>query len=233
MCCLTVYKTSQNTLVFTHNRDEQWSRQVNGATVQKMIYENKKIWMPQDSLSFGTWIGSDGTRAAAILNGYKKNHTRKEKYRASRGTIIPQYLSKLDITQFLESFDPSGLEPFTLIMADNINRMTVMGWDEKDIYLHHQSTDQPSIFSSFTLYNDSVQEERKKIFLSYMASHSHEDEIWTFHEKKGDDHGKFIHVDYNKDISTVAITQIVLGEHSVIHYRSLLDTQPKHTIYLK
>jgi uncharacterized protein with NRDE domain len=218
--------------VFTHNRDEQWSRQTHGTFVQEYRFENKKIWMPKDSLVDGTWIGSDGTRAAAILNGYKKNHLKKEKYRTSRGTIIPKFLKENDAQQFMESFDPSGMEPFTLIVADNNKNITEFGWDEKEIHLTKHNVESPLIFSSFTLYNDDIQQKRKNLFLSFVSTVTNHDDLWQFHETKGDDHGNFINVDYNSEISTVAISQIVLGDQPAFFYQSLLENQQKQNLIL-
>ncbi|MBK8623525.1 MAG: NRDE family protein [Saprospiraceae bacterium] len=232
MCCLTIVKTPNNNIVFTHNRDEQWSRQTRGTFVQEYWFGNKKIWMPKDSLVDGTWIGSDGTRAAAILNGYKKNHLKKEKYRASRGTIIPQFLQETDAQQFMESFDPSGMEPFTLIVADNKKYITEIGWDEKEIHLTKHNVESPLIFSSFTLYDDDIQQKRKNLFLSLVTTLTNHDDLWQFHKTQGEDHGSFINVDYNREISTVAISQIVLGNHPAFYYKSLLENQQKQNLIL-
>lgn len=232
MCCLTIVKTQHHNIVFTHNRDEQWSRQTRGTFVQEYWFGNKKIWMPKDSLVDGTWIGSDGTRAAAILNGYKINHLKKEKYRTSRGTIIPQFLKKPDIQKFLESFDPSGIEPFTLIVADNKKYITEIGWDEKEIHITKHNVESPMIFSSFTLYDDDIQQKRKNLFLSLVTTQTNQDDLWQFHKTKGEDHGNFINVDYNNEISTVAISQIVLGDQPVFYYQSLLENQQKQNLIL-
>jgi hypothetical protein len=51
-------------------------------------------------------------------------------------------------------------------------------------------------------------------------------------ESKGTDHGEFINVDYNNEISTVAISQLVLGNETVFHYQSLLNQNQKQTIVL-
>ncbi len=133
MCCLTIVKTETNKIVITHNRDEQWSRQTNAPQVQESIVNGKKIWMPKDSLSAGTWIGTDGVRVAAILNGFKENHIKKPMYKSSRGNIIPQFFSALNTDNFLNKFDPSGLEPFTLILVDEHQTILELGWDENKV----------------------------------------------------------------------------------------------------
>ncbi len=233
MCCLTIVKTHSQKVVITHNRDEQWSRQTHGAQVVEHIVNGKKIWMPKDNLSNGTWIGTDGTKVAAILNGFKENHIKKATYRASRGTIIPQYLAAENLKAFTDSFDPSGLEPFTLVLIDDEINFVEYGWDEKDIHLSYHKCTTPTIYSSATLYNDDIQMKRKSLFGSFLEAQVSPNDLWEFHQRKGDNHGDFINVDYNAEISTVAISQIVLGGQSEFYYQSLLGENKKQSIILK
>lgn len=232
MCCLTIVRTQNQNIVITHNRDEQWSRQTKGATIEETHINNKKIWMPKDSLSEGTWIGTDGTKAAAILNGFKENHVKKGQYKASRGTIIPQFLKSESTSTFVDSFDPTGLEPFTLILVDNNESILEYGWDEKYRYLTYLDFNKPILYSSATLYSDDIQKRRQSHFQSLLQKQMVAHDLWVFHETRGDDHGKFINVDYNSEISTVAISQIVLGNASLFHYQSLLNQNQKQTIVL-
>lgn len=232
MCCLTIIKTETNKIVITHNRDEQWSRQTNAPQVQESIVNGKKIWMPKDSLSAGTWIGTDGVRVAAILNGFKENHVKKPMYRASRGSIIPEFLSSGSTDDFISNFDPSGLEPFTLILLNEDKKILELGWDENKVHFFDKTSYIPLIYSSATLYNNEIRERRKSIFMSRIDDQMDNSDIWKFHENKGSDHGVFINVDYNEEISTVAISQIVVAETSVFHYRSLLNNHSKQSIVL-
>jgi uncharacterized protein with NRDE domain len=233
MCCLTIVKTETNKIVVTHNRDEQWSRQSNASQVQESIINGKKIWMPKDSLSGGTWIGTDGVRAAAILNGFKENHIRKPMYRASRGSIIPEFLCSDSTDDFISNFDPSGLEPFTLIFVDEDKKILELGWDENTFHFFDKSSDIPLIYSSATLYKAETRERRKSIFMSRIDNQIDSSDIWKFHENKGSDHGDFVNVDYNDEISTVAISQIVVADISVFHYQSLLNNNIKQSIVLE
>jgi hypothetical protein len=56
--------------------------------------------------------------------------------------------------------------------------------------------------------------------------------MWKFHETKGEDHGSFINVDYNDEISTVAIGQIVTGDTQDFYYQSIMNNHIKQTINL-
>lgn len=232
MCCLTIVKTETNKMVITHNRDEQWSRQSDGSNVQDLIVKGKKIWMPKDSLSGGTWIGTDGVRVAAILNGFKENHIKKPMYKSSRGNIIPQFFSALSTDNFLSKFDPSGLEPFTLILVDDHQTILELGWDEKTMQVSDKTNNVPLIYSSVTLYNSTICESRKTLFESQFNQPIDHDDLWMFHEKKGNDHGTYINVNYNEEISTVAISQIIVDDISIFHYQSLLNNNVKQSILL-
>lgn len=232
MCCLTIVKTYNKNIVITHNRDEQWSRQTHGARIREHSANGKIIYMPKDSLSEGTWIGTDGTKAAAILNGFKANHIKKDKYRASRGTIIPQFLLADTAHTFISSFDPTGLEPFTLVMVEDDKSFVEYGWDEKDIHLVYHSLDAPAIYSSATLYTYEIQENRRNLFHTFVLSDFNSEDLWQLHKKKGHNHNEFFNVDYNAEISTVAISQIVLGESPIFHYKSLLNQNQKQSILL-
>jgi len=232
MCCLTIVKSEANKIVVTHNRDEQWSRQSGATQVQEFIVNNKKVWMPKDSLTGGTWIGTDGIRVAAILNGFKVNHSKKPIYRASRGSIIPQFFSGENTDNFISNFDPTGLEPFTLIIIDEHKVIKELGWDEKTVHLSDKTNDIPLIYSSATLYDTDIRERRKSIFGSHIDKQFNNNDIWKFHENKGTDHGDFINIEYNDEISTVAISQIVIAETSVFHYCSLLNNDSKQSIVL-
>jgi hypothetical protein len=232
MCCLTIVKTFNHKIVMTHNRDELLSRQTEGDCVREYYVNERKIWMPKDSLSNGTWIGSDGKRSAAILNGYKKNHHKKESYKVSRGTIIPQYFAEDTTDSFLHSFDPTGLEPFTLIISDNDVTITEYGWDENDIHIAMHDLEKPLIYSSYTLYESEIQVKRQNLFNSFITLKTDKDDLWTLHEKKGEGYGDFINTDYNSKIRTVAISQIVTGNITEFCYQSLVKNNNKQTLIL-
>ena len=154
-------------------------------------------------------------------------------YRASRGSIIPEFLCSDSTDDFISNFDPSGLEPFTLIFVDEDKKILELGWDENTFHFFDKSSDIPLIYSSATLYNSEICERRKSIFMSHIDNQIDSSDIWKFHEKKGSDHGGFVNVDYNDEISTVAIGQIVVGDISVFHYQSLLSNNIKHSVVLE
>lgn len=233
MCCLSIYKTKDHKVVVTHNRDEQKSRQILANKLMTEIIDGKKVWMPKDTQSNGTWIATDGQMVGSLLNGFKENHIKKDLYKASRGSIIPYLFNMQSVEQFINDFDPNGYEPFTLIIIDKNKTMVEYGWDEQRIHTKSLDTDQPHIYSSSTLYSSDVKINREQLFFDWLKNDCSENDIWYLHALEGNDYSHFLNVNYNDDISTVAISQIILGSHSILHYESLLNNGHRETIILK
>jgi hypothetical protein len=231
MCCLTIHKIKNAHWVITHNRDELKSRQHLSNEVTPMLVEDKKVWMPIDKQAQGTWIATDGVVAAALLNGYKQNYTRKPQYKASRGCIIPTVFQYTNMEVFVDKFDPTGYEPFTLVIVDPMRGIVEYGWDEYEVHINILSTDQSHMYSSSTLYDDEVKSKRSVLYQDWISNDCDENDLWYLHALKGGDHSHFLNVDYDDKISTVAISQIILGENPRFHYHSLTNML-KETFYL-
>lgn len=231
MCCLTIVKTKDHKVVITHNRDEQKSRQFSSNQLVPEIVSGRKVWMPRDKQTLGTWIATDGKMVGALLNGYKLNHVKKESYKASRGTIIPTLFNSHNSEKFISEFDPEGYEPFTLLMVDTEKSLIEYGWDEKNVHVKHLDFLQPYMYSSSTLYNSEVKSQREMLFHDWIINDCTENDLWYLHALKGNNHGQFLNVDYSEEISTVSISQIILGNRPLFHYHSL-NNIVKETIYL-
>jgi len=232
MCCLTIHKTKDVKLVITHNRDEQKSRQLSANQVEAEIINGRKIWMPKDALSTGTWIATDGQMVGALLNGFKENHIKKDKYKASRGNIIPELFEMESPERFIADFDPDGYEPFTLLIVDVMGVKIEYGWDEYQIHISKLNESQSYIYSSSTLYDKEVKSNREHLFFEWLKYDRSEKDVWQLHALKGNDHSQFLNVNYNDQIYTVAMSQIVLGETSLFHYQSIVADSLKKTLYL-
>ena len=232
MCCVTIYKTKDQKLVITHNRDEQISRHQSSNEIITEMINDRKVWMPKDQTSKGTWVATNGELTGCILNGYEVNHIKKTKYKASRGTIIPLLFQINNVDKFIQEFDPIGYEPFTLLIIAQKKGIVEYGWDEQKINVKYLDTNKSHIYSSSTLYNDEVRKYREQLFFNWLKNDSSENDIWYLHTLKGNDHRHFLNVNYNTEISTVAISQIILGTEGIFHYDSLLGDKGRHTIQL-
>lgn len=232
MCSLTIHLSKTNKLIVTHNRDESILRPPSSTIVKKVVIEDKDIFMPVDPLSGGTWIGTDGHTAAAILNGADKNHIRKAIYKASRGLIIPTFFKYEGVEAFLQSFDPTGYEPFTLVIADVENSMVEMVWDEYDWRVTALDPTVTHMYSSSTLYDDEVKHARKSAWLVYTQMNRSAPEIWAYHMSHGPDHYTFLNTAINDHIQTVAVSQIIIGRESEFNYQVLHQGLSKQTLIL-
>ncbi|HMR89361.1 MAG TPA: NRDE family protein [Saprospiraceae bacterium] len=231
MCCLTIYKTKDDRLVITHNRDEQQSRQFSSNQIVPSIVNGRKVWMPNDKKTLGTWIATDGQLVGALLNGYKENHIKKDVYKASRGTIIPALFQSQSTDSFINEFDADGFEPFTLLIVDKEKSLIEFGWDEQNVHIKYLDFVQPHIYSSSTLYSSDVRSQRELLYEDWVKNGCTENDLWYLHTLKGKNHGQFLNVDFSEEISTVSISQIILGSHRLFHYHSLTNIE-KETIYL-
>ena len=177
MCCLTIYKTKDDKLIITHNRDEQKSRHVSANQIVCEMFGDKGVWMPKDKQSRGTWIATDGHMAGALINGFKENHIKKTTYKASRGTIIPSLFLSQNVDRFIDEFDPHGYEPFTLLIIEKEKGMIEYGWNEQEVHLKNLDTNQSYIYSSSTLYNEEVMKYREQLFFEWLKNDCSENDI--------------------------------------------------------
>jgi uncharacterized protein with NRDE domain len=196
--------------VLTHNRDESKLRASNtGLVVDECLF------MPVDMHSGGTWIGSNGKITAAILNGHRNIHQRKQSYTQSRGNLIPALLKIESLALFIKNTNFSDFESFTLLVIEN-DKVFELVWDEQVLTTVDMTDNGDLVYSSATLYSKKVKTERQNSFKDYMKNSKDKiTSIWNFHNAKGPDHAHYVNVDYNDLISTVSITQITQNPFTV------------------
>ncbi len=221
MCCLTIHKNKENKIIFTHNRDENVIRHNASLKVYAYAINNQLVWMPKDQKSNGTWIATNGQITAAILNGATSNHVKKEKYDSSRGNIIMILFELGSVEQFIHSFLPHGYEPFTMLIYYNEHDLKELVWNEKELTIKNLDINKSYIYSSSTLYNESVKSQRKELFVEFVNDYTNEKDLWNLHLRKGIDHNKFLNVDVTNSISTVSISQIIHQNNTIFMYQSL------------
>jgi hypothetical protein len=224
MCSLSIINSS-NKFIITHNRDEKISRHYADGKLAMRKINNNEVYMPLDAEKGGTWIASDGQKAAALINGFQKNHVRRAPYKKSRGLIVPSIFEYTDVATFFDYFDPRDYEPFTLIIAQANSSIIEIGWDHTNLNISYLSDYTHHFYSSPTLYDESIRKNRQKMFFDSLGYDFDEQKIWSIHQRKGDDFNNFLNVDYNDQIRTVAITQISLGSENKIRYQSLTSKE--------
>ena len=184
MCTVTYFPLGDNDFILTSNRDETPLRKT--IPPKKYIENGVALTYPKDELAGGTWIGtSDKNRLVCLLNGGFENHTRKTPYKMSRGIIVKNILSVVDGVAFINTFDFSNIEPFTLILVDWKAALKTyeLVWD--GVQKHFKElTQTPKIWSSSTLYTKEMKLQREKWFASFLNDNKeiHQQEVLTFHQ---------------------------------------------------
>ena len=186
MCTVTYLPLGNNNFILTSNRDETPLRN----TIQPQEYLENGVLLkyPKDELAGGTWIGlSEKNRLVCLLNGGFEIHQKKSSYRMSRGIIVKNILSSDDGVSYINNFDFSDIEPFTLVFVDWSNELETyeLVWD--GLIKHFNKLPQePKIWSSSTLYTQGMKELRKEWFADFLNKNKefHQSDIVQFHQNE-------------------------------------------------
>jgi len=183
MCTVTYLPLKDQGFILTSNRDESPTRK----TIPPQKYNENGVEMvyPKDELAGGTWIGlSDKNRLVCLLNGGFEKHQRIEYYKMSRGVVVKKILSVNKPVDYIQNFDFSDIEPFTIVLIDWNNELKIyeLVWDGTAKHFH-KLPQEPKIWSSSTLYDESMKRDRKKWFEDWLADQSefNQQEILNFH----------------------------------------------------
>lgn len=186
MCTVTYLPLKDNNFILTSNRDETPLRK----TIPPKDYTENGVSLtyPKDELAGGTWIGlSEKKRLVCLLNGGFKIHTRKPSYKMSRGVIVKQILGAQNAVSFIEEFNFSDIEPFTLVLVDwevDLNTYELV-WDGTKKYFK-ALPQEPKIWSSSTLYTEEMKGERQDWFENWIQNNPDfsQGEILKFHQNE-------------------------------------------------
>ncbi len=190
MCTVSYLPLGNNNFILTSNRDESPIRK----TISPKEYNENGVNLifPKDELAGGTWIGlSEKNRLVCLLNGAFTRHQRNEHYRLSRGVIVKQILTSDDAITYIEKYDFSDIEPFTIVLVDWNTQLETyeLVWDGSEKHFR-KLAQEPKIWSSSTLYTSAMKELRKDWFANWLHENQefNQDEILKFHqdETKGE-----------------------------------------------
>jgi hypothetical protein len=166
--CTVVYIPRGDHYFIASLRDENPKRPV---ALPPDIYtvDNSSFLSPKDPLAGGTWVGvSEQGNTIVLLNGGFEKHVRKKYYRKSRGLIVTELLSSPIPIVDWSLIDMEDIEPFTLILLEEGNLFQLV-WDGMERHRIRLDSKQPHIWSSSTLYNNTVAERRKELFQNWVA----------------------------------------------------------------
>ncbi|MBI1305719.1 MAG: hypothetical protein GC181_03785 [Bacteroidetes bacterium] len=225
MCTVTYYPLEKNQFVLTSNRDESPNRPhalepVTGS------YGNVKITFPKDPLGGGSWIAVSRNLTTCLLNGADRYHKKEGPYRISRGIVLLDRHQFISSDAFVQDYDFTGIEPFTLINIDHLNGgLQQIRWNGKEVELKVLNSEHPGIWSSHTLYTPEIIEERNSWFKDFMRDQKvTPDRLLDFHRFGGNgDKEKDLVMSRGGKVMTVSITQIRRMNSLEMRYNDLLN----------
>ena len=161
--CLVTYLPSENGYILSSNRDEQPER--SATTLLKEKIGKYHVTYPKDVLG-GSWIFSSSEgKNIVLLNGAFNKHDRNQSWRMSRGLVIKSCFEHTSTSSWLQHFDFSGIEPFTLIIIEG-QSFFEFRWDGQLKHIKNLDKTDPYTWSSCTLYDRDMQEKREAYFMS-------------------------------------------------------------------
>jgi hypothetical protein len=234
MCTVTVVPGNDE-MIFTFNRDEHIGRTTAYFNQVKNV-GHKNIYFTKDSKAGGSWFAVDDKGTIAMLfNGAFTPHTKKESYTKSRGLILLELISDKESLLFFEKYNLEGVEPFSIILYHHklLFRLVWNGTAKTIISLEKEKS---HIFSSVTLYNDQVQQNRKQwleFFISQKEVISAAD-MFSFHQNtQKEDAENGLIINRNSITCTMSISQAVINQQSSIalkHFNIFTKEIIEHSI---
>jgi len=233
MCTLTFIPKSNAGFIVTSNRDEAPGR----ATINPKIYTYAgiKLLFPKDELAGGTWIGlSDKNRFISLLNGGFTAHDRQDSYRISRGIIVTDLLIADNVLKTIESYNFSGVEPFTLVIIDWAKQLRIfeLVWDGE---AHHLSEKPlaPQIWSSSLLYSAQIKQKREQWFSKFLLEHINPsaEQLLKFHKTSGEGNPETDLIMDRVFVKTKSVTQIIMQDSITMYYEDLQNKNSRTTTF--
>lgn len=209
MCTVTIAPIENNGFVLTSNRDEAPDR----LSLVPEVYEihETRLLFPKDVLSGGTWIGvSDNNRVVCVLNGGFEWHKRKEIYRLSRGIVAQDFLLHDHVYTAMNSYNLLDIEPFTMVIVDWNRGLKFfeLVWDGVKKHISDLPLE-PKIWSSSTLYNSKMRNERRDWFNTFKERYDLSTEsLMEFHKKAGENNNDYGVIMDRNHVKTTSITQV-------------------------
>lgn len=210
--CTVSFIPLKNGAIFTSNRDEHISR---GIAQYPEFYQlgSKKLVFPKDSKAGGTWfISNENGDTGVLLNGAFEKHIPLQKYRKSRGHVLPEIFQSDSPFEALKYYNLQGIENFTIILWEE-EQLREIKWDGERLRAKKHDPEKANIWSSVTLYSQEMITERHGWFKKWLQSRDEitQQDILDFHsttQSNNKDYGLLISRD-NK-ISTTSTTSLCL-----------------------
>ena len=220
--CTVSFVNSEGRIFITSNRDENIIRP-SAIPPKNYTVKGKNVIFPKDPKAGGTWyiVDEEGT-VLVLLNGAEENHERKSSYRKSRGLIVLELMSENSPKDFWEQIDLENIEPFTLVLFQN-NQLFQLRWNGTNKEKLVLDPNKKHIWSSSTLYSNSIRKERADLFYAFLENKGllSETDMYQFHryaDQENTENGLVIN--RNGETKTLSITQSIIEKNKVaiLHY---------------
>ncbi len=235
MCTVTYLPLKDNNFILTSNRDETPLRST--IPPKKYIENGVELIYPKDELAGGTWIGtSNKNRLVCLLNGGFVKHTRNNYYKMSRGVIVKKILSADNAVTYINMFDFTDIEPFTLVLVDYNTQLQTyeLVWDGAKKHFS-ELAQEPKIWSSSTLYTNEMKYLREDWFSNWVSENDEfqQEKIVEFHQNENLGNTAISPKMKRAFVETVSITSIKKENAKVdIKYFDVLNEAVK-TVQMK
>lgn len=230
MCVLTYIPTANKGFILTSNRDEAVSREA-ATPPRKYTINGHHVFFPKDPRGGGTWIASSGEITLCLLNGGITKHIPQPPYRQSRGKVILDFFKFRNVNTFINDYNFTGIEPFTLIIIENTEELIIheLKWDGKEIFKKNIDISKPRIWSSVTLYSSEIIEMREQWFNDFLQQPLNSERVLDFHQHAGvGDIRNDIRINRENVLKTISTTQYVINENFFTIYYEDLVTHKKY-----
>ncbi|QHT71786.1 NRDE family protein [Rhodocytophaga rosea] len=239
MCTVTFIPEGKQGFILTSNRDEKLTRPLSEPP-RRYHLDSGIVVFPKDPQANGTWIAMGSRKISlCLLNGAFSNHVSRPPYRRSRGLVLLDFFDYTSATGFISTYDFEGIEPFTLLVLQTQEKLSLVEirWDGTHIHLMPKDAAKPQIWSSATLYAPSVCVQRELWFTRFLAMQDQQAEadIMHFHRFAGiDDSHNALCMQRGNEIQTVSITSIRAndaGEQVMTYHDLVRETRQSYRIF--
>ncbi len=239
MCTVTFLPQGKRGFILTSNRDEKLTRPL-AEPPRRYCLDSGIVVFPKDPQANGTWIAMGSKNLSlCLLNGAFTNHISLPPYRRSRGLVLLDFFAYGTATEFISHYDFKGIEPFTLLVLQTQDTLSLVEirWDGDSIHLLPKDATKPQIWSSATLYSTPVRLQREQWFDDFLPTLGKQPDldILHFHRFSGDtDSGNALCMHRGNDLQTVSITSIRAndGGEQVMTYQDLIrETRQTYRIF--
>lgn len=229
--CTVSFISRNNSYFITSNRDEHVSRP-NAFEPKEEIINSIKVLFPKDPKAGGSWFAlNEYGMAAVLLNGAFKKHKSVGNYAKSRGVVLLEVISAPKPRHLIEEMDLFNIEPFTLVLFDGFT-LVEFRWDGTQKYFKPKDITKDHIWSSVTLYDETVIEQRNSLFTDFVNTDQNitASDIVDFHSNNHEDFENGFIINRETGLKTFSVTQAILDkEDALLQHFDLLNDK-KHII---